>query len=126
MWPWDDKMPTFKALSYGDKWRVSRSLARGEAPGEPRMAAAAVELAESYQRQNGAITVLMRWLPVLMIVGVGYVSISTAVEGDGLMLIYFALIVLLGIVYLTFSPTTRPKKMAQGLEASRRVVASRG
>jgi hypothetical protein len=33
MWPWDDEMQAFKALSYGDQLRVSRRLTRGEAPG---------------------------------------------------------------------------------------------
>jgi hypothetical protein len=45
-------MRTYKALPYGAKWRVTRLVAKGEAPHDPRMAAAAVELAESYQRKG--------------------------------------------------------------------------
>lgn len=41
-----DDMQAFQALSYGDKWRITRFLAKGEAPPHSQMAAAAVELAE--------------------------------------------------------------------------------
>jgi hypothetical protein len=47
-----DDMWTFKALSYGERWRVTRLVAKGEAPSDPPMAAAAVELAESCQRRR--------------------------------------------------------------------------
>jgi hypothetical protein len=52
MWNSDDEMQVFKALSYWDKVRVSRCLARGEAPKDRRRADAAIELAESLSRQR--------------------------------------------------------------------------
>jgi hypothetical protein len=55
MWDPDDEMQVFKALSYWDKVRIGRCLARGEAPDDPRKAAAAVELAESYQRKSRSV-----------------------------------------------------------------------
>jgi hypothetical protein len=41
-------MRAFKALSFRDRWRVRRFVFRGEAPDDPRMATAAIELAERY------------------------------------------------------------------------------
>lgn len=75
-------MQTFNALSLGDKWRVRGSLARGEAPRDPQMATAAVELAESYERQGGAYMGLMRWMPPLLIVISGLSAIPKAIDGD--------------------------------------------
>jgi hypothetical protein len=105
MWPWGEQAEAFKALSYGDKWRVTRCLTRGEAPRDPRMAPAAVELAESYQRLSPFYLALLRWAPVLIIVGAGSIALAAAVEGDQV-------------------KATRPKNVARSLEASKRVVAS--
>ena len=58
----------FQELSFGEKWRVARLLAKGEAPPDPRMAATAIELAESYQRQGRGRATLARWLPAVVIV----------------------------------------------------------
>ena len=124
MWPLDDKTQAFQALSYGDKLRVSRHLTRGEAPDNPHMAAAAVELAESYQRQSRTYIALMRWFPAFMVVGLGYVTISHAVDGDTSLLIVYSLIVVLSALHLLFNPAVRPKNMSQSLEASKRVVTS--
>jgi hypothetical protein len=88
------------------------------------LAVAAVELAEGYQRQGRAIAVVMRWHPVLAIVCFGYLSISAASRGEQWMLIFVPLLVLGSFAHLIFNPGTRPKNMARGLEASRRVVAS--
>jgi hypothetical protein len=124
MWPWDDQMQTFKALSYRDKLRVSRCLVRGRAPDDPRMAVAAVELAESYKRQGRASTAWMRWSPWIVIVCFGYMSVPNALKGDLLMAIIYSLIVLFATEELLFGPATRPNSMARSLEASRRVIAS--
>lgn len=124
MWPWNDQMQTFKALSYGDKLHVSRCLVRGVAPDDPRMAGAAIELAESYERQKPAYTALMRWFPLIAVISNGYVVLPDAVEGDQAMTILCLLAVLLSVEYLMFSPAIRPKNRAQSLEASRLVVAS--
>jgi C4-dicarboxylate transporter len=121
MWPWDDQMQTFKALSYGDKLRVSRCLVRGVAPNDPRMAAAAIELAESYERQTPAYTALMRWFPLIVVVGNGYLALPDVMDGDQAMAIFYALVVLLSVEYLMFSPAMRPKNRARSLEASRRL-----
>jgi hypothetical protein len=124
MWAVDEEMQTFNELPYRDKWRVSRCLVRGEAPRDPRKAAAAVELAESYQRQRRRDGAFLFWLPVALIVGAGCLAVLDAVEGDLLRVITFALVVLSGIEQLMFNPITRPKNMARALEASRRIVAS--
>ena len=124
MWPLDEQMPTFKALSYRDKLRVGRTVTRGEAPEDPRMAAAAVELAESYRRQSWGYTGLMRWGPALMLVIAGCGAVFNATDGDALGLIFNALLALLGVSGLVVSPATRPKNMARALEASRRAAAS--
>jgi hypothetical protein len=115
-------MQTFNALSYGDKWRVSRCLARGEAPRDPRMAVAAVELAEDYQRQSRAFRGLARWLPVILVVVATCITVSSAIEGDHLTLILNVLLALGGVGQLLFNPAARPKNTARSLEASRRVV----
>jgi hypothetical protein len=90
------------------------------------MATAAVELAESYQRQSRAYIALMRWFPAFMVVGLGYVTISHAVDGDTSLVIVYSLIVALSALHLLFNPAVRPKNMGRSLEASRRVVTSSG
>jgi hypothetical protein len=77
-------MQAFQALSYRDKWRVTRFLTRGDAPDDPRMAAAAVELAESYQRRRRGYSMFIRWLLTITIVVAGVVAIAAAVEGEAL------------------------------------------
>jgi len=124
MWPVEEKMQTFRALSYGDKWRVRGFLVGGEAPRDQQMAAAAVELAESYQRHGRSYKTLMRWLPAALVVVFSCVALLRAVEGDTLMAIIYASVVLTNIGHLAFNPATRPNNVARSLEASRRVVAS--
>lgn len=82
MWDSDDEMQVFKALSYWDKVRVGRCLARGVAPDDPKQAVAAVELAESYQRKSRTLMAWMRWLPAIMIVLGGIGVVLDALEGD--------------------------------------------
>lgn len=57
-----EETPAFQALPYGDRWRITRFLAKGEAPHDPRMAAAAVELAESFQSRGRVYATFIRWL----------------------------------------------------------------
>ncbi len=124
IWPAaSDDMQAFQALSFCDKWRVRRFLAKGEAPINPRMVSAAVELAESYQRQGRNFT-LMHWGPTILVVGFGTATIFAAVKGDALMAIFDALIVLGWVGHLMFNPMFRPRSVARSLEASRRVIAS--
>lgn len=114
-------MQAFKALSFADKWRVSRAIYRGEAPADPRMAAAAIELAESYQRQRN--TKLLRWLIPVIVVGAGGVAILGAVTGDMLQAVVFGAMALVNLGHLALNPASRPKSVARSLEASRQLVA---
>ena len=119
-------MRTFQALSYADKWRVTWLLGRGEAPGTPRMATAAIELGESYRRQGRIHTALVRWLPAAMIIVFGFIALPAAVAGDALMAIAYVAIVVGSVGHLIFNPAIRPSKVAKALEASKRVIASTG
>jgi predicted nucleic acid-binding Zn ribbon protein len=114
-------MRTYQALSYSEKWRVTRLVAKGEAPDDPRMAAAAVELAERYQRKGRNESTLYRFLAIaLILVGVA-LAILAAVEGHALVMGSMALIALTNVGQLVFNPMLRPKNVARSLEASRRV-----
>lgn len=124
MWPRDKEMQTFNALPFRDKWRVRGFLARGEAPGDPRLATAAVELAESYPRQGRLSMAWMRWMPVFFLVVIGFSAIPRAIDGDLEMAILYAVVVLVSIGHLIFSPVARPKKMTRALEASRQIAGS--
>lgn len=124
-WPAaSDDMRAFQALSYGDKWRVRRFLARGEAPSNPRMAAAAVELGESYRRRDRNNFAWMRWGPTILVIGFGAATIFAVAKGDALMAILDALIVLGWVGHLMFNPMFRPRSVARSLEASKRVITS--
>jgi hypothetical protein len=57
-----DDMRTYQALSYDEKWCVTGLVAKGEAPHDPRMASAAVELAERYQRSGRGEPTLHRFI----------------------------------------------------------------
>jgi len=125
MWDLDDEMQAFKALSYRDKLRVSRCLAKGRAPDDQQMGVAAVELAESYQRKSRAQVAILRWAPVV-IVGVGVLGVAlNAIDGVKVGLIVYALMILVGITNFVFNPLTRPQNMARSLKASR-LIASAG
>jgi hypothetical protein len=121
-----DDMRMYQALSYGEKWRVTRLLAKGEAPRDPRMAAAAVELAERYQRKGRGEATLHRFLAIaLILVGVA-LAILAAADGDALVMSAMALIALTNVAQLAFNPLLRPKNVTRALEASRRVSAAGG
>lgn len=119
-----DDMQAFQGLSYGEKWRVARFLAKGEAPQDPRMAVAAVELAESNQRQGRVVTTLVRWLPVAVIIGGGAAAVHSAASGDVSVVVVMALVVLVNVAHLMLNPMTRPQKVTRSLEASRRISAA--
>ncbi|HKB50408.1 MAG TPA: hypothetical protein VKC63_03145 [Solirubrobacterales bacterium] len=85
------------------------------------MAAAAVELAERYQRRGRGDPTLHRWLAIaLILVGVA-LAILAAADGDALLMSAMALIALTNVAQLAFNPVLRPKNVARSLEASRRV-----
>jgi hypothetical protein len=104
-------MQTFQALSYGEGWRVTRLVARGKAPKDPRMAAAAVELAESYRRKERGETMLHRGLAVALILGGTALAILAAVDGDALLMSAMALVVLTNVAQLAFNPMARPQSV---------------
>jgi hypothetical protein len=116
-----DDMPKYQALPYGEKWRVTRLVAKGEAPRDPRMAAAAVELAERYQRKGRAEAALYRFLAITLILIGSALAVLAATDGDVLLMSAMALIALTNVGQMVFNPMLRPKNVARSLEASRRV-----
>lgn len=122
MWILNEETQAFQALSYGDKLRVGRCLTRGRAPSDPRLATAAVELGESYQRQSRAYTAVMRWSPVFATLSLGWISASHAAEGDRAMLILCVVVVLSSLWIFSFDPATRPKNIVRALDASKRML----
>jgi len=117
-------MRAFEALSYRDKFRVSRSLVRGEAPADPGMTAAAIELAEKYQRQGRENRGWLRWGPPFLGIIFVVLSIWAAASGDLLNATLWALIALGNFGQLLLNPLTRPKNVELALKASRRVIES--
>jgi hypothetical protein len=120
MWPVDEHMEEFRALALRDKLRVCWGLARGRAPDDPGMALAAVELAESYERQSRFYVWVMRWMPLFMVVVFGYVTASHLAYGDQTLLLPYSIMVFIAIGNLLINPLAWPKNMARALEGSRR------
>jgi hypothetical protein len=116
-------MQSFQALPYREKLRISRCLIRGEAPTDPRLAAAAVELAEKYQRQSRSASAFMRWGPAFIILCSTFLMIAAIDKGDGLVAISSAVVILGHLAQYAFNPATRPKNTARAMEASKRVAA---
>jgi len=112
-------MQAFKALSYVDKWRVSRCLRRGEGLEDPRLAAAAVDLAEAYRREGRVQAAAMSWYPLVLLLFFTYLTISAVIRGDQWTLIPYALILPIGIASFWLDPRRRPENLARSLEASR-------
>ncbi len=116
--------PTYLALPIRDKWHVMRSLRRGEAPRDPQTAAAAVELAEVYQRQGRS-----RWRPgrryaLFVAVACGAAAILFATGGELAQALFLAAAALTNLAALAVSPRLRPDMVARSLEASKAVVGS--
>lgn len=88
------------------------------------MAAAAVELAESYQRRERATPTLFRWLAIALILVAFALGIFAATDGDAPVMIAMALLVLTNVGQLVFNPAARPQNVARSLEASRQVSAA--
>jgi hypothetical protein len=116
-------MPEFQTLSYRDKWRVNRALARGEAPADPRLAAPAVELAERHLQRAGRPT-LMRGLTVVLVVAFGALAIVAAAKGELVSSALYGLFSVAQLGHLMLNPIARPKHMARALEQSRRVAVA--
>jgi len=121
-----DEMPAFRALSDGDKFRVSRLLVRGKAPSDPRMAAAAVELAESYHCRGRAYKAFSRWVPVLTAIWIFTRTIPGAIEGGVGDAILVVVVILGAAGNLVLNLAMRPKNVARSLDASRRIASLAG
>lgn len=119
----NEERRTLNSLSSLDRLRVCRFLTRGKAPDDPRMAAAAIELAESFQGQSRIFASIIRWTPVFIVVSLGYAAVPAALDGDKEMAILYGAILLCGVFNLLLNPATRPRNVGRSLEASRRVVA---
>jgi len=117
------QMRKFRALSFGERWRVARLVATGEAPRDPRMAAAAIELAESYQRKGRAESTLYRLLAMVLIPTAVVLGVLAATDGDAAVVMAMVLVMLTNIAHLAFNPAARPQDVARSLEASRRIAA---
>lgn len=122
MWPSDNRLQAFRALSYRDMWRVTLSLRRGEAPGDPRLAPAAVDLAEGYRRRGRVKGVLWSWYPLLIVLFL--VSISAVAKGDEWRLALSALIAPFALAGFLLDPGRRPENVARSLEASMQMLPS--
>jgi len=88
------------------------------------MAAAAVELAERYQRKGRGEPTLHRFLAITLIVAGVALAILAAADGDALLMSGMALIALTNVAQMVFNPMLRPKNVTRSLEASRRVSAA--
>jgi hypothetical protein len=117
-------MQAFKALSFADRWRVRRFVFRGEAPDDPRMAAAAIELAERYQRRNHPR--ILSWGMAFLLVCFSALLIWSAIDGDARETVISGAWILIAAAHLAFNPETRPKSVARSLEASKQVAAQGG
>lgn len=124
MWLSDTRLQAFKALSYGDKWRVTACLRRGVAPEDPRLAPAAVDLAQGYRRRGRVEAALWYLNPLFLILLFGYLTVSAAARGGGWLLVPCALLVPVGIATLLLDPGRRPQNVARSLEASMRMLPS--
>jgi hypothetical protein len=120
-----EKMPAISALPFGDRWRVLGSVRRGEALQDLRFAAAAVEVAESYQRTHGcAYWERLRWFVLFVGVTSGAAAVWFATGGETLVTIGNAAVALTNFTALAISPVFWPKNVARSLEASKAIVGS--
>jgi hypothetical protein len=85
------------------------------------MAAAAVELAERYQRKGRNESTLHHFLAIMLVLVGVTLAVLAAADGDALVMSAMALIALTNVAQLAFNPLLRPKNVARSLEASRRV-----
>ena len=126
MWTREEEMETFGELSYGEKWRLRGFVLRGEAPDDPRLAAATAELAEGYQRQSRRLRGATRWFPAVMGVAFGLLALVGVAKGEVVTPVLYALVALGHLAQYAFNPATRPKKVARSLAASEEVLVAPG
>jgi len=114
-----------RALRIGDRLRVTRFVKKGEAPDDPQMAPAAIEVAEGFQRAHGrAYYDRVRWFVLLVMVVTGASAVWFATGGETMQAILNAWVALTLLGSLSISPMYWPKNVARSLEASRAVVGS--
>jgi hypothetical protein len=120
-------MPTqFQQLSSHEQFRVYRLLTKGETASDPELAAITLETAGHFRSQNRVKARVFRWAPMVLALCLAIGALPDAVDGQ-VGVVFFLLFILLGVVAnLMLNPWTRPKNVAKSMEASRRVVASRG
>jgi hypothetical protein len=125
MWLMAEDMEKFRSLSFDDKWRLRGFVFRGEAPDDPRLAPAAVELAEGYQRQDRRLRGIGRWFPAVMGVAFLFLALVGAIRGEVVSTFLYALIALGHLAQYAFNPpATRPRHVSRALSASRQVAAA--
>jgi hypothetical protein len=113
-------------LSTLDQYRVNRFLVKGVAPDDQELAAITLAAAEYCQSPSRVVAAVYRWVPMLTPFCIVVPFLPSAVDGH-VGAIIFALFILSGVVAsLMLNPWTRPKNGAKSMEASRRVIASRG
>lgn len=92
----------------------------------PEDAAAAVELAERYQRREHGAPPLFRWLAIMLALAALALGVLAAIKGDVALTTAMVLILLTNVAHLALNPAARPQKVARSLEASRQVSAAAG
>ena len=112
--------------TYVDKWRLRGIVLRGEAPGDPRLAADAVDLAKRYQRQIKRNLGVTRWFPGALGIAFGLLAFLHGLQGDVVSAVLYTLIALGNFAHYAFNPATRPKNVARSLAASEAVLAAGG
>ena len=100
-------MQAFKALSFSDRWRVRRFVFRGEAPDDPRMAAAAIELAERYQRRDHPG--ILGWGMAFLLVCFSVLLIWAAIDGNVREIVISGAWILIAAAHLAFNPVSRTR-----------------
>jgi hypothetical protein len=112
--------PTYKSLSFVEKWRVIFLLRRGRAAADSRIAQATVEFGEEWQQRHSR-----RYRLFTVVVGPIVVAtiVLAATWGDTLYLVMQA--VFLGLILLNamIVPAFWPRRLARSIESSRQVAA---
>jgi len=111
-------------LSIINQYRVCWFLTRGEAPADPKLAAATLNVAGSYQARSRVLSALLGWFPVVLATSLIVFALPGALDGQVEKVILLAFIVLGLIVNVLFNPWTRPRNVVKSMEASRRIIDS--
>ncbi len=88
------------------------------------MAAAAIQLAEVYQRQGRARWAARRWFVLFVAITCGAAAVWFATGGEVVEATLLAMAALTNLAALAVAPMFWPEKVARSLEASRAVLGS--